>query len=193
VAIDSHDRPYYGKGAQAEELWVRGQAKEDTTRFYRVATAYVVLNGLRLTLALCFVLPADDTVSVVATLRTRVQRLGSPIACLLLDQGFASIGVSAYLNCQQQPALIACPLRGTTGGTRALGQGRRSYCTTHTFSGAHGAEFTAAVAVCRVFTTARRTQRLQRRAAWLVFLIHLALSPRAARQLYRGRFGIEIV
>ena len=49
VAIDYHDRPYYGKGTQAEGLWVRGHAKDGTTRFYRVATAYVVLNGLRLT------------------------------------------------------------------------------------------------------------------------------------------------
>lgn len=192
VAIDYHDRPYYGKGTQVQELWVRGQAKAGTTRFYRVATAYVVLNGLRLTLALRFVLPDDDTVSVVATLLKRVQRLGIPIACLLLDKGFASIAVMADLTRQHQPALLACPIRGTTGGTRALCQGRRSYCTTHTFRGEPGTEFTAAVAVCRVFTTARRTQRLKRRAEWLVFLlIHLVLSPRAARQVYRGRFGIE--
>lgn len=192
VAIDYHDRPYYGKGAQAQELWVRGQAKEGTTRFYRVATAYLVLKGLRLTLALRFVLPEEDTVNVVAALLTRVKRLGISIACLLLDKGFASIAVMAYLTSQPQPALIACPIRGTTGGTRALCQGRRSYCTTHTFSGEHRAEFTATVAVGRVFTTARRTQRLKRRAEWLVFiLIHLTLSPRAARQLYRGRFGIE--
>jgi len=192
VAIDYHDRPYYGKGAQAQELWVRGQAKEGTTRFYRVATAYLVLKGLRLTLALRFVLPADDTVSVVAALLKRVQRLGIAIACLLLDKGFASLAVMAYLSSRLQPALIACPIRGTTGGTRALCQGRRSYCTTHTFRGEHGREFTAPVAVCRVFTTARRTQRLKRRAEWLVFiLIHLPLSPRAARQVYRGRFGIE--
>jgi hypothetical protein len=192
VAIDYHDRPYYGKGTQAADLWVRGQAKEGTTRFYRVATAYVVLNGLRLTLALCFVLPDDDTVSVVATLLKRVKRLGIAITCLLLDKGFASIGVMAYLASQPQPALIACPIRGTTGGTRALCQGRRSYCTTHTFSGEHRAEFTAAVAVCHVFTTAKRTKRLRRRAEWLVFiLIYVALSPRAARQLYRERFGVE--
>ncbi|MEW6296800.1 MAG: hypothetical protein AB1671_03555 [Thermodesulfobacteriota bacterium] len=148
VAIDYHDRPYYGKGAQAEELWGRGQAKEGTTRFYRVATAYVVLKGLRLTLALRFVLPDDDTVSVVAALLTRVKQLGIAIACLRLDKGFASIAVMAYLTRQHHSALIACPIRGTRGGTRALCQGRRSYCTTHTLRGEPGREFTAAVAVC---------------------------------------------
>ena len=51
------------------------------------------------------------------------------------------------------------------------------------------------VAVCRVFTTALRTGRMQRRAAWLLFIVigpELAgLSPRAVRRLYRQRFGVE--
>jgi hypothetical protein len=54
VAIDYHDRPYYGKGEQAPELWGRSKAKDGTTRFYRVATAYLILNGLRVTWALHF-------------------------------------------------------------------------------------------------------------------------------------------
>src|SRR5918995_1711243 len=45
VAIDCHDRPDSGKPSQANGLWVRGQATDGTTRFYRVATAYVLLNG----------------------------------------------------------------------------------------------------------------------------------------------------
>jgi len=192
VAIDYHDRPYYGKTAQAEGLWVRGHAKDGTTRFYRVATAYLILNGLRLTLALHFVLPTDDTVRVMDTVLKRVQTLGLRVTCLLLDKGFAGIAVLDFLTRQHHPAFIACPIRGTTGGTRALCQGRRSYCTTHTFTGAHDLALTAAVAVCRVFTTARRTHRLPRRAEWLLFiLVQLQLSPRYARQLYQGRFGIE--
>lgn len=192
VAIDYHDRPYYGKGEQAQELWGRGKAKDGTTRFYRVATAYLVLNGLRVTLALHFVLPDDDTVSVLDRLLTRVHAHGVQVSCLLLDKGFESIAVLEYLTQQGQAALIACPIRGTTGGTRALGQGRKSYETTHTFKGDQGREFTATLLVCRVFTTARRTGRHARHADWLVFVqIHLALSPRYARHLYRSRFGIE--
>jgi len=192
VAIDYHDRPYYGKGEQEQELWVRGKAKDGTTRFYRVATAYVVLNGLRVTLALHFVLPTDDTVSVVDILRQRVTAQGLRVSCLLLDKGFESIAVLEYLTRQGQAALLACPIRGTTGGTRALCQGRKSYCTTHTFIGSQGAQFTASVIVCRVVTTARRTGRLGRHADWLLFVqIHLSFSPRYARHLYRHRFGIE--
>jgi len=111
VAIDYHDRPYYGKGEQAQELWVRGKAKDGTTRFYRVATAYLILNGLRVTLALHFVLPEDDAVGVVDRLLRRVQAQGIEVSCLLLDKGFESIAMMAYLTRQGQAALIACPIR----------------------------------------------------------------------------------
>lgn len=192
VAIDYHDRPYYGKGEQAQELWVRGKAKDGTTRFYRVATAYLILDGVRVTLALHFVLPEDEVVDVVEGLLGRVPAQGIQISCLLLDKGFASIAMMAYLTRRGQAALIACPIRGTTGGTRALCQGRKSYVTAHTFKNKDGEEFTAPMLVCRVFTTARRTGRLHRHAEWLLFIeLDLTLSPRYARQLYRHRFGIE--
>jgi hypothetical protein len=192
VAIDYHDRPYYGKGEQAHELWVRGKAKDGTTRFYRVATAYLILNGLRVTLAVHFMLPDDEAVRVVDCLLKRVHAQGIAVSCLLLDKGFESIAMMAYLTRQGQAALIACPIRGTTGGTRALCQGRKSYATAHTFKDKPGAEFTAPVLACRVFTTARRTGRLRRQAEWLLFIaLGLTLSPRYARHLYGHRFGIE--
>lgn len=192
VAMDFHDRPYYGAGPQEQELWVRGRAKDGTTRFYRVATAYVVCQGLRVTLAVHFVLPEDDTGGVVALLLQRVRAYGLRVTCLLLDKGFASVAVFAFFERQGQAALIACPIRGSRGGTRALCHGRKSYCTTHPFVGNQGGEFSAAVLVCRVMTTARRTGRHARHAEWLVFVqIHLALSPRYARHLYHERFGIE--
>ena len=192
VACDFHDRPYYGKGPPEHELWGRGRAKDGTTRFYRVATAYVVCQGLRVTLAGPCVLPEDETVAVVALLLRRVTAYGLRVRCLLLDKGFASIAGYNFLTRQGQAALIACPIRGTTGGTRALCQGRKSSSTTPTFVGEQDAHFPAAVLVCRVMTTARRTGRPARRAAWRVFVqIHLALSPRYARHLSHYRFGIE--
>jgi putative transposase len=191
VAIDFHDRPYYGKQPQEEGLWVRGQARDGTTRFYRIATAYVILNGLRVTLALRFVLPEMETVSLLDDLLKSLKNQGFKIACLLLDKGFASIAVMEYLTRRAQPALIACPVRGKTGGTRALCQGRKSYRTTHTFVSGDQT-FTAHLAVCQSFTTAKRTKRLKRREVWLLYiLIQLDLTPRQARRWYRKRFGIE--
>lgn len=192
IAMDFHDRPYYGKTPQASGLWVRGRARDGTTRFYRVATAYVMLTHLRVTLAIRFVLPEDDTVTVVHDLQTALKKLKIRVGRLFLDKGFAGMALLEDLERQGQPAVIACPIRGKTGGTRALCQGNRSYRTTYTFHGADQAAFTAELAVCRVFTTAKRTKRMKRRAEWMIFiLIHLDWSPRQARRQYRRRFGIE--
>jgi putative transposase len=191
VAIDLHDRPYYGNAPQEEALWVRGPAKKGTTRFHRVATAYVILNGMRFTLAICFFLPGDTKVMVLGTLLDCVRSLGLSIRRLFLDRGFASIDVMTHLEQWEQPTVIACPIRGKTGGTQRLCQGRKSYRAQHEFKNATQS-FVADLAVCRAFTTAKRTGRMKRRATWLIFiLIHIDLSPRQVRRLYRRRFGIE--
>ncbi len=192
VAIDFHDRPYYGKQPQSSGLWVRCRAKDGTTRCYRIATAYVMVHDLRQTLAIRFVLPQEDTLTVLQDLLKRLCFRAIRIGCLFLDKGFAGIAVMKYLAACGLPALIACTIRGKAGGTRALCAGTNSYRTSYTFESAEAGAFTAQLAVCRVFTTAKRTKRLKRRAEWLIFiLIHLDLTPRHARRLYRRRFGIE--
>lgn len=191
IAIDLHDRPYYGSAPEEEALWVRGPAKKGTTRFHRLATAYVILDEMRFTLAIDFFLPGDTQVTVLETLLGRVRALGIPIRCLFLDRGFASIAVMTYLELHALPAVIACPIRGKKGGTRGLCQGRKSYRTQHEFKNA-AQSFVANVAVCRTFTTAKRTGRMKPRATWMIFiLIHIDLSLRQVRRLYRRRFGIE--
>jgi hypothetical protein len=192
VAMDFHDRPYYGKTPQATGLWVRGRARDGTTRFYRVATAYVMMKNLRVTLAIRFVVAEDETVTIVRDLQKALKKLKIRVRRLFLDKGFAGIALMQELERQGQPAEIACTIRGKTGGTRALCQGNKSYRTTYTFHGADQAAFTVELAVCRVFTTAKRTKRMKRRADWMIFiLIHLDWSPRQARRQYRRRFGIE--
>jgi putative transposase len=193
IAMDLHDRPYYGKTSQEEGLWVGGQAKAGTTHFYRVATAYVIRNGLRVTLALRFYLPTDSVVGVLEMLVERVETLGITINRLLLDKGFDGIDVQTYLEQSGVPSLIACSIRGKTGGTRALCKGRQSYSTTHTFrNNTEKKEHTANVAVCRVFTTNKRRGRMERRGEWLVFiLINLDLTAKQSRRLYQRRFGVE--
>jgi putative transposase len=192
VAIDFHDRPYYGKQPQAEGLWVRGRAGDGTTRFYRVATAYVMLKGLRVTLALHFVLPGESTVAVLKNLLKRLKNMGIHVSCLFLDKGFDGSPLIEARTRWKQPALLACALTGQTGGTRALCQGKKSYRTAYTFNANTPAAYTAELAVCRTFTTAKRTKRLKCRVTWLLFiLVHLDLTPRQARRLYRRRFGVE--
>ena len=192
IAIDYHDRPYYGKTEQSASLWVRAEARSGTTRFYRVATAYLIRKHQRIRLAVHFVLPEVETVGVLGYLLKGLKRL--KIACrrLFLERGFAGVRVIRFLRRLRQRAVIACPIRGKQGGTRALCQGRKSYRTTYTFSRPQYGKAAAELALCRTFTTAKRTGRNLRRAEWVIFiLIGLNWSPQQRRKQYRRRFGIE--
>ena len=193
TAVDFHAQPYYGKTEQAEGLWVRAEARDGTTRFYQGATAYVIWRDQRVTLAIKFVLPTDDRVGILSCLLERLKGLNYRIKTLFLDRGFDSVPVMRFLTQHTRlRAVIACTIRGKTGGTRALCHGRGSYCTRHTFNSPEHGAFTADVAVCKVFTTARRTGRNPRRAHWMIFiLIRCAFSPQRVCQAYRRRFGIE--
>ena len=114
------------------------------------------------------------------------------IVALYLDKGFSGFPVLNYLRRSKQPSLIACPIRGKNGGTRALCRGRASYRTDYTFNEGRESEFRAQLAVCRVFTMSRRTKRHKRRAEWLLFImIALDCTPERCRQRYRKRFGVE--
>ncbi len=170
---------------------MRGKAKNGTTRFYRIATSYAIIKGLRFTLSIRFVLPEDTISGVVQLLHKRVQNIGIKIDRLLLDRGFAQKEVHDYLSKEKIPALIACPIRGKKGGTRALCRGRKGYRTEYTFNKNNkDKKYTASLIVCRVFVTHKRTKK--RRGMWWLFMsVNLELEPRQVRRLYRRRFGIE--
>lgn len=192
VAIDLHDRPYYGKLDQADGLWVRGKARVGTTRFHRVATAYVLEAHGRVTLAVRVVRAGERQGAIVADLLDQLESLEIPVDCLYLDRGFDAIAVQQTITERGLKAIIACTVRGKTGGTRSLCVGNHSYRTRHNFHGDDHTRWEGELAVCRVYSTKRRTGRKPRQAGWLLFiLIGLALTPRQARRAYKRRFGIE--
>jgi putative transposase len=194
VAIDFHDQSYYGKSDQAEGLWVGAEAKNGTTRVYRVATLYLIKNGHRLTLAIKFVLPHETAKEIVEYLLNQMRRLEIKAKCVYLDRGFASMEMVRYLKASQQSAIVACPIRGKTGGLRALCVGRKSYRTSHIFKSAkHGAE-EAEMAMFKGFTTSTRKGKKERKAKWLAYILvgcDEQMSAKKVKEKYRKRFGIE--
>ena len=191
VAVDFHDEPYYGRSdATDPENWVcRGEAQAGTTYFYRCATAYVMQRDVRLTLAMVFVKPGDDKVTLLARLLAQVRAVGVRIRCLFADKGFCAIPVLRWLQAQHLPAIIAAPIRGKQGGTRALCQGAQSYRTTHTFASAEHGVLPVPVAVVRTY---HRRRSGQRTAAWLLYVcLRVDDPPQRVRKRYRHRFGIE--
>jgi hypothetical protein len=186
IAIDYHDEPFYGKSAELSSYAVRDRAKKGTARFYRIASAYFVWRQVRLTLAVTYVLPEHDTLTVVKTLLQRCKRLGFHATVLYVDKGFCCGEVIHYLQNEKQAAILACPIRGKDGGTKALCTGRKSYRTAYTF--------TDGTTVDMVLVATLPKRRGGKRARkWLAY-VGIGLpdwTPKQVKRAYRRRFGIE--
>jgi len=188
IAIDLHDQPFYGKSPDLRALACRGEARDGTTRFFRIATAYVILEGVRVTLAVVFVTPELDLPLVLKVLVERIQKLRLSIRRLWLDRGFESVEIFDYLRFRGLPAIVGLAMRGKDGGTRALCRGRSSYVADHTFRRAGYGAARIQVVVVRTHRTADSAHR----PPWMVFAqIAGHLTPRQVREQYRRRFGIE--
>jgi putative transposase len=185
IAIDFHDEPFYGKQAGTRQVTCAGQAKKGTTHFVRIATAYIIRRQVRLTLAVRYVLPEDETLEILKFLLQRLKKLGFKAKVLYMDKGFASTSIIQYLTAQRQPAIIACPIRGKKGGTRALCRGRSSYSTKYTFT-----DGTQTAIAMKASLVPNASGKLRRK--WLAFiLILLDWQPDKVYEEYRRRFGIE--
>lgn len=187
MALDFHDEPFDGKTPELRVYACRGAAKEGTTHFYRIASLYVMWRQVRVTLALTYVLPEDSPASVLQRLLERMQHVRFKPGVLYLDKGFCEGESIAYLERTRVPAGIACPIRGKEGkgGTRALCAGRKSYCTTYTFSD-------GTIARLALVASLVPNETGKKRRKWLAFvLIHVDWSAKKTYLRYRRRFGIE--
>jgi hypothetical protein len=191
LAVDFHDEPYYGRDQPDDsDTWVcRGEARSGTTRFYRCATAYLMLHDVRLTLAVVFVKPKMDKVAVLKRLLSALRAAEISIKCLYADKGFCCIPVLRYLSRRRIRAIVAMPIRGKQAGSRALCRGHTSYWTTYTLQNAEHGSLSVPVAVVRTYQR-RRSGRRQVR-----FLLYVCLGVGGplvqVRRRYRRRFGIE--
>jgi putative transposase len=185
AACDFHDEPFYGKTPELRTYGCRSKAKKGTTHFFRIASAYVIWGPVRLTLAVTYVLPEDTPLVVLQRLLFRLKSLILRLNTLYLDKGFCSGPIIDYLKARNQPTFLACPIRGKTGGTRALCKGRKSYRTTYTFT-----DGTHVDLVLKATLVPGKNGKLRRK--WLAFVvIQIDWTPKKIHQRYRRRFGIE--
>lgn len=192
LGIDYHDEPYWGENESLLSYTCRGQAKQGTTHFFRVATLYVIHHGQRFTIACRFVYPGDTPAQVVSDLLYRICQLGISVRRVYLDRGFCGVEVHRLFEASRIPAIIACPIRGKSdgNGTRALCRGRKSYRTTHTFyPNSKQKACQVNIAVVRSYT---KRKKKRYKATWLLFVTHhCQAKPLTIRRWYRQRFGIE--
>ena len=113
LAIDLHDEMYYGD-PQAQGI-AGTKPKKGSYYAYRFATASVMLDGQRFTLAVEPIIKLS-VVEHVRLLINQVLDLGVRVRLILFDRGYFSTALINYLNTLPFGYIIQLP------GSRGLGQ-----------------------------------------------------------------------
>lgn len=115
LAIDTHDVPYYGK---KNASLVGGPKKQGTRWFYAYASAVLLHQGRRYTIALCPLAPKTKPHEIVRMLLDQIAEKGLKIKGVVLDSGFDS--GETFLLLQERAVAYTVPLRrkGNTNNAR---------------------------------------------------------------------------
>jgi putative transposase len=182
--------PYYGQPNEAEAPYIyRSQAKAGTTSFFAYATVYVIRAHRRVTLAIHAVQRGETMVAIITRLLDAMNPLAVKVERLYLDRGFYSVPVIRWVMALKLPFIMPAIIRGKTGGTRALCNGRRSYQTPYTLSSTdYGSVTCPMVVICRYRNGAQGKHGIQ----YLLYVVYRAnVAWSQVHRHYRYRFGIE--
>ena len=197
LAIDLTLIPYHGEPFRDPAEVYRGLAKDGTSHFHAYATAYVVLQGQRFTVALTTVAKGEPLKEVVQRLLKQACSVGIRPRLLLLDRGFYNVDVIRYLQAARYPFLMPVVIRGRKatdprgpGGTRVFAVMKRSGWFAYTVKG--GTKRTARVSICVSCRNYRGQWRRHGRQALVYACWGVpGRSCTWVRETYRTRFGIE--
>ena len=169
--MDWHDEMYYGN-PKAEGV-VGAVRKNGSNHAYRLATASVLLNGERLTLA---VTPMLDRSVLwhVKHLLTYIFELGLSIKLLLLDRGYYSTVLIRFLDDSGIKYIMHIPRLG-----KPLKAGEEQMYTTTTHKRR------------RVQQATFRRVAVQQKGKVLLFATNTSLNPKRLHKTFRKRWGIE--
>ena len=200
IAIDIRQVPYHGEPLCESSEIRRGQSRRGTTRFHDYATAYLVRQGYRFTLAMVWMRQGDALTDVLRTLLRQVRQTGVQVRLVLLDRGFFSAEIVRYLQAARTPFLM--PLRASGRRPRDKRQAQRgamrffeqkhSGWARHTWRGGRGRGPRATINVC--ICCRNDAGRKGRRGRHTLAYAYWGFRPGSIawiRQTYRRRFGIE--
>lgn len=199
IAIDLTLIPYHGQADHDEKEIYRGEAKSGTTHFHAYATAVVVHQGHRYTLALTRVEYGEAMKDVVERLLRIVRRRGVKIKLVLLDKGFFSVAVISYLKRAGYGFIIPAVARGRKPkdpkqltGLRALLKKNNGYYQHTLSSHVGGKRRSSRVTICVASKDYRHKKTGKRCRKKLLYVVwKVRLTPQGIRETYRKRFGIE--
>lgn len=195
VAIDVTLIPYYGQPQSDLSELVRSKQKKGTTKFHGYATACIVQDGMRYTVALTRVTRGEKSPEITRRLVQQVRRAGLKIKVLLLDRGFFTVETITYLKRARVPFLMPVAIRAAPPkDPRKLAASLRGFLKKS--SGWYDYQFKGKrrekirVCVCAKYYTEKKSgkRKLKRLlfAAW-----GYEKHPGTTREQYRKRFGIE--
>jgi len=117
AAIDTHNIPYYG---EHNRYVVGGQKKQGTKWFYSYASAVLLHDQRRYTVALIMVLPHMKPHEIVRALLDQIAENGLKIKGLTADSGFDS--GETFLLLQERKLAYSIPLRRKGAGANPRNQ-----------------------------------------------------------------------
>jgi len=191
IAIDLTLIPYHGEWYMDEKEIVRSQPKSGTTHFHGYATVSIVHDNQRYVLALRFVEKGESMDVIVKWLLDRLKSMGISIRYAYLDKGFCSMLVLKTLQRRKIRFIIPSPVRGKSGGVRALFETLASYRTTYTFNSPKHGQLTVAAVVVKKYSKGRYKRKGARWFAYAVNGLPKSIEPHQVFEMYRQRFGIE--
>jgi len=170
LAIDTHDEMFYGDPSAAGVTGTRN--RKGTNYAYKFATASVLVNGKRMTVA---VVPftTGPMVDHVRRLMDQVSSLGIKVKYLLFDRGYHSVGLIRYLESAGIKYVIHL-----IGRMHAVAGEDRSY-TTDSHSRRKGEQATF------------RLVTLMGKGLLYAFATNMTATPKGIRKTFRRRWGIE--
>jgi hypothetical protein len=198
VACDYTLIPYHGLPQTDPDEIVRGQAKSGATHFHAYATAYLVLEGQRFTLALRWVKADDEIETVLRELLRRCAQLGVKPKLVLLDRGYWKVRVIRYLQAARCPFAMPVITRGRKedhpegpSGTRVFQTWKKGGFSEYVLrETGKGMKARVKIAVYVRYRKGRRGKKGKQRLAY-AFWGWQPKDVRGLHQEYRRRFGIE--
>lgn len=198
LAVDLTLVPYHGQPLHDPHEIYRSQAKSGTTHFHAYATAYVIRQGQRFTVALISVGRDDPLPSILSRLLAEAAKASIRPRYLLLDRGFCSVDVIRYLQAARYAWLMPLTLRGRKAdhpkgpsGSRVFAVWKKSGWGQYTMTNSDGRKARFRVCIkCRN----RRGERGRQGREALVYAFGGPLNPSSyqwVKETYRSRFGIE--
>jgi hypothetical protein len=190
VAIDLTNIPYHGEAYRDEDEIRRSMAKSGTTHFHTYASAYIVKNNKRVTVAITYCWAHDSCFAILLRLLSRLEELDIGLKRLLVDREFYSTQIIRFLNQQDWQSIMAIPARGEILKTlkkEAAHSQQRLYTVS---SQEHGKEPFTLHVVCR-YSKGRRGKRGVDRFLFAVLGRPWTGTPDQLAEKYRRRFGVE--